>query len=139
MSEDKQIIFSMTKVGKQLPSGKNILKDIYLSFFYGAKIGIIGSHPTELPKYRGRAPIPWTILKGLKKSALTFFFIEEGMDDGDILDQQFFEIIDYQIYNKFLINYLIQYFLISYLLLLAYCAIKVPLGNLVVEPALRIR
>ena len=39
------------------------------------KLGIIGSHPTELPKYRGRAPIPWTILKGLKKSALTFFFI----------------------------------------------------------------
>ena len=58
------------------------------------KLGVIGSHPTELPKYRGRAPIPWTILKGLKKSALTFFFIEEGMDDGDILDQQFFEIID---------------------------------------------
>jgi len=58
------------------------------------KLGIIGSHPTELPKYRGRAPIPWTILKGLKKSALTFFFIEEGIDDGDILDQQFFEIID---------------------------------------------
>ena len=58
------------------------------------KLGIIGSHPTELPKYRGRAPITWTILKGLKKSALTFFFIEEGMDDGDILDQQFFEIID---------------------------------------------
>lgn len=42
MSDDKKIIFSMNKVGKQLPSGKNILKDIYLSFFYGAKIGIIG-------------------------------------------------------------------------------------------------
>ena len=36
-------------------------------------IGIIGSHPTELPKYRGRAPIPWSILKGLKQSAETFF------------------------------------------------------------------
>lgn len=42
MSDDKKVIFSMNKVGKQLPSGKNILKDIYLSFFYGAKIGIIG-------------------------------------------------------------------------------------------------
>ena len=42
MSDDKKIIFSMNRVGKQLPSGKNILKDIYLSFFYGAKIGIIG-------------------------------------------------------------------------------------------------
>jgi energy-dependent translational throttle protein EttA len=42
MSDDKKVIFSMSKVGKTLPSGKNILKDIYLSFFYGAKIGIIG-------------------------------------------------------------------------------------------------
>ena len=31
------------------------------------KLGVIGSHPTELPKYRGRAPIPWTILKNLKE------------------------------------------------------------------------
>ena len=29
------------------------------------KLGVIGSHPTELPKYRGRAPIPWSIIKGL--------------------------------------------------------------------------
>ncbi|RZD41034.1 MAG: hypothetical protein CXT78_11740 [Thaumarchaeota archaeon] len=56
------------------------------------KFGVIGSHPTELPKYRGRAPIPWSILKGLKFSALTYFFIEEGIDDGDILDQRYFEI-----------------------------------------------
>jgi methionyl-tRNA formyltransferase len=56
------------------------------------KIGVIGSHPTELPKYRGRAPIPWSILKGLKTSALTFFFIEEGTDNGDILDQRSFKL-----------------------------------------------
>ena len=54
------------------------------------QIGVIGSHPTELPKYRGRAPIPWTILKDLKKSAETFFWIEEGTDTGDILDQEIF-------------------------------------------------
>ncbi len=56
------------------------------------KLGVIGSHPTELPKFRGRAPIPWSIIKGLKKSALTFFYIEKGIDDGDILDQEKFEI-----------------------------------------------
>ena len=40
---DEKIIFSMNGVGKVLPnSNKVILKDIYLSFFYGAKIGIIG-------------------------------------------------------------------------------------------------
>jgi sulfate-transporting ATPase len=42
MSDDKKIIFSMVNVSKTLPSGKQILKQIYLSFFYGAKIGIIG-------------------------------------------------------------------------------------------------
>ncbi|MBL4670498.1 MAG: energy-dependent translational throttle protein EttA, partial [Flavobacteriales bacterium] len=42
MSDDKKVIFSMDKVGKTLPNGKVILKDIYLSFYYGAKIGIIG-------------------------------------------------------------------------------------------------
>ncbi len=42
MSDDKKVIFSMDKVGKTLPNGNVILKDIYLSFYYGAKIGIIG-------------------------------------------------------------------------------------------------
>jgi ATP-binding cassette ChvD family protein len=41
---DNQIIFSMQGVGKTIPPQKVILKDIYLSFFYGAKIGIIGAN-----------------------------------------------------------------------------------------------
>jgi ATP-binding cassette ChvD family protein len=40
--DDKKIIFSMVKVGKSYENGKEVLKDIYLSFFYGAKIGVIG-------------------------------------------------------------------------------------------------
>ena len=42
MSDDKKIIFSMVGVSKDTPQGKQIIKNIYLSFFYGAKIGIIG-------------------------------------------------------------------------------------------------
>jgi ATP-binding cassette ChvD family protein len=42
MSDDKKIIFSMVGVSKSTPQGKQIIKNIYLSFFYGAKIGIIG-------------------------------------------------------------------------------------------------
>jgi sulfate-transporting ATPase len=42
MSDDKKIIFSMVGVSKIFPPHKQVLKDIYLSFFYGAKIGIIG-------------------------------------------------------------------------------------------------
>ncbi|MEA5099276.1 MAG: energy-dependent translational throttle protein EttA [Bacteroidales bacterium] len=40
--DDKKIIFSMVGVGKTYPPSKQVLKDIYLSFYYGAKIGIIG-------------------------------------------------------------------------------------------------
>ncbi len=42
MSEGRQIIFSLVNVSKTLNTGKTILKDIYLSFYYGAKIGILG-------------------------------------------------------------------------------------------------
>lgn len=42
MADDKKVIFSMVGVGKIYPPQKQVLKNIYLSFFYGAKIGIIG-------------------------------------------------------------------------------------------------
>ena len=42
MADDKKVIFSMVGVNKIYPPQKQVLKDIYLSFFYGAKIGIIG-------------------------------------------------------------------------------------------------
>ena len=42
MADDKKIIFSMVGVSKIIPPSRQILKDIYLSFYYGAKIGIIG-------------------------------------------------------------------------------------------------
>jgi len=42
MADDKKIIFSMMGVSKTIPPQRKIIKDIYLSFFYGAKIGVIG-------------------------------------------------------------------------------------------------
>jgi ATP-binding cassette ChvD family protein len=42
MSDDKKVIFSMVGVSKTYPPQKKVLNNIYLSFFYGAKIGIIG-------------------------------------------------------------------------------------------------
>lgn len=42
MADDKKVIFSMVGVSKIYPPQKQVLKNIYLSFFYGAKIGIIG-------------------------------------------------------------------------------------------------
>lgn len=42
MADDKKVIFSMVGLSKTYPPQKQVLKNIYLSFFYGAKIGIIG-------------------------------------------------------------------------------------------------
>ena len=42
MADDKKVIFSMVGVSKTFPPQKKVLNNIYLSFFYGAKIGIIG-------------------------------------------------------------------------------------------------
>ena len=50
-------------------------------------LGVIGSHPAELPRNRGRHPIVWAIVLGLEETASTFFYMDEGADSGDILSQ----------------------------------------------------
>ena len=61
MADDKKIIFSMVGVSKMFPPHKQVLKDIYLSFFYGAKIGIIGLNGS------GRSTL-LKIIAGVEKS-----------------------------------------------------------------------
>lgn len=51
-------------------------------------LGIVGFHPSALPANRGRHPIVWALVLGLKKTASTFFFMNAGVDSGDILSQQ---------------------------------------------------
>lgn len=51
------------------------------------KYGCIGMHPTLLPIGRGRAAIPWAIIKGLKETGVTMFKLDEGVDTGDIIGQ----------------------------------------------------
>lgn len=55
-------------------------------------LGCIGVHPTLLPKYRGRHPLIWPVIRGEERSGLTFFFMTDGVDDGDILWQEPFDI-----------------------------------------------
>lgn len=50
--------------------------------------GAIGAHPTLLPVGRGRAAVPWAILKGLDKTGVSFFQMDEGVDTGLILGQE---------------------------------------------------
>jgi methionyl-tRNA formyltransferase len=54
--------------------------------------GAIGMHPTLLPQGRGRASIPWTILKRLGESGVTMFQLDDGVDTGPILAQVEFPI-----------------------------------------------
>ncbi|WP_096203106.1 formyltransferase family protein [Bacillus sp. FJAT-45350] len=49
--------------------------------------GCIGMHPTLLPVGRGRAAIPWAIIKGLDETGVTMFKLDEGVDTGEIIGQ----------------------------------------------------
>ena len=57
-----------------------------------ASYGVIGFHPSLLPNNRGRHPLIWAKVLGLRKSGTTFFFMDEGADTGDILSQREFDI-----------------------------------------------
>lgn len=52
-----------------------------------APLGVLGYHPAALPANRGRHPLIWALVLGLKETASTFFFMDEGADSGDILSQ----------------------------------------------------
>lgn len=52
-----------------------------------ARLGVMGMHPTLLPEGRGRAAVPWAILKGLGRTGVTMFKMDEGVDTGPIAAQ----------------------------------------------------
>ena len=52
------------------------------------KRGCLNIHPSLLPKYRGAAPLNWSIIRGETKTGVTIMFMDEGMDSGDILTQE---------------------------------------------------
>lgn len=68
----------------------------------------IGFHPSLLPQNRGRAVIPWTILQGLRRSGATLFYMDEGVDSGDILTQKAFTVEPDEtartLYNKVIVT-----------------------------------
>lgn len=52
------------------------------------KYGVVGFHPAALPCNKGRHPLIWALVLGLKKTASTFFIMDEGADTGDIISQR---------------------------------------------------
>lgn len=59
-----------------------------------AKIGVVGFHPTPLPKMRGRAANVWQMLLGVHRTKCSMFMIDGGIDSGDILGQEEYIIED---------------------------------------------
>lgn len=57
-------------------------------------LGCINLHPSLLPKYRGAAPIQWSLINGNKKTGITVVYITSKLDSGDIILQQEVEITD---------------------------------------------
>ncbi len=68
------------------------------------KLGAIAVHESLLPKYRGFAPINWVVINGEKQTGVTIFFLKDGIDTGDIIDQKVIPISKdntaYEIYKK---------------------------------------
>ena len=56
------------------------------------KRGIVALHASLLPDLKGQAPLNWAILLDRKKTGITMFFMDEGIDTGEIIDQEEFEI-----------------------------------------------
>jgi len=57
-----------------------------------ARLGTIGFHPAALPRLRGRAVIPWTIIQDEHVTGSTLFWLDEGIDSGPILLQRLFTV-----------------------------------------------
>ena len=91
----------LTKVGK-INDYKNEIKELNPDFIFvvgwsqlinkeiinASKKGTIGFHTSKLPKDRGRSTIAWQISEGYTETALTMFYISEGIDNGDIIAQE---------------------------------------------------
>ena len=58
------------------------------------KYGCINIHASLLPKYRGAAPIQWSLINGDDKTGITLMYMDEGMDTGDIIKQSEYVIKD---------------------------------------------
>jgi len=57
------------------------------------RLGVVGFHPSPLPRGRGRHPIVWALALGLPETGSSFFLMEEGADTGAILSQKRVEIL----------------------------------------------
>ncbi len=82
----------------QLEQVREFAPDIVFSFYYRhllpawlldlPRLGAYNMHGSLLPRYRGRAPVNWAILRGERKTGVTLHLMTERADAGDIIDQE---------------------------------------------------
>lgn len=92
------------KMGSHYDTVKDLNPDliVVIGWYYmipasirkAAPKGCVGMHASLLPKYRGGAPLVWAIINGEKKTGLSFFYLEDGVDNGDIIAQHEIEITE---------------------------------------------
>ncbi len=57
-----------------------------------APFGAVGLHTSLLPRFRGGAPLVWAMIKGESRAGVSLFYLEDGVDEGDVITQQDFPI-----------------------------------------------
>lgn len=89
--------------GKELPGRlRDLAPGAIFSFYYGHRIGrairavpplgAFNLHGSLLPRWRGRAPLPWVILEGEEEAGVTLHEMVHEMDAGDVLGQERFQV-----------------------------------------------
>ena len=97
-------IFQPTKIRSDYDTILNSDADIIITCAYGQiipkvildypRLGCINVHASLLPKYRGGAPIHWCLINGEEKTGITIMYMEEKMDNGDIISQEEYTILE---------------------------------------------
>ena len=91
-------IIAVVAYGKLLP----------LPVIQAAKYGAVNLHGSLLPKYRGAAPIQWSVLNGDTVTGLTTFYLNEAMDAGDIIYAEKTEIGEFETSGELFSRMMIQ-------------------------------
>lgn len=97
-------VFTPNSIKKDYQAILDVEPDLIVTCAYGKiipkilidypKYGCVNIHASLLPKYRGAAPIQWSLINGDKETGITLMYMDEFMDTGDIIDIAKYEIKD---------------------------------------------
>lgn len=97
-------VFQPIKIKSDYELVLNTKADIIITCAYGQiipkeileypQLGCINVHASLLPKYRGGAPIHWCLINGEEKTGITIMYMAEKMDNGDIISQREYKILE---------------------------------------------